>query len=408
MALFLSMTLWAPPQGFRGIPGRTIRALMVMLGGAVLAGVLVSLTASVASAHVPTTDGTSTIRQDGSLVRYKLEVDYDKLTKAAGLGGLPRGAQDAEREAFLETHHAQLASYLADHLTVALDGVRCVAALEDTGITKRQRFLYARLLLIHRCPGSGNGEFTVRYEVFSDAAAIGAEHTNMVDYELGGSGGSDVFDAGHHELRVGQSHAGDTGGRKPRIRETVFSSSMGRFVSMGLEHILLGIDHVLFLVLLLLGARGWRSVARLATSFTLAHSVTLALAVLGWVEVPAEIVEPLIALSIVYVAVENIARGESRHRALVVFGFGLLHGLGFAGALSFTDHFGGRLLVSLLSFNLGIEFGQLAIVLLVFPLLLLARRYSWSTTAHVSAAAVVGAIGFVWLVERLLAPSGAA
>jgi hypothetical protein len=384
-----------------------IRAVLVMLGGAVLAGLLVSLTASVASAHVPTTDGTSTIRQDGSLVRYKLEVDYDKLTKAAGLGGLPRRAKDAERETFLDSHRSQLASYLADHLTVALDDVRCAAALEDTGITKRQNFLYARMLLIHRCPGSG-GEFTVRYEVFSDTAAIGAEHTNMVDYDLGGSGGSDVFDAGHHELRVGQSHADDAGQHEPQAGARVFSSSMGRFVSMGLEHILFGVDHVLFLVLLLLGAQGWRSVVRLATSFTLAHSVTLALAVLGWVEVPAEIVEPLIALSIVYVAVENIVRGESQHRTLIVFGFGLLHGLGFAGALSFTDHFSGHLLVSLLSFNLGIESGQLAIVLVVFPLLLLARRYSWSTVAHAGATAVVGVIGLVWFIERLLAPSGAA
>ena len=379
-----------------------------MLGGVVLAGVLVSLTATAAFAHVPTTDGTSTIRQDGADVRYELEVDYDKLTKAVGLGVLPRGATDAERSRFLDSHRAQLASYLADHLTVALDDTPCPATIEGTAISKRQQFLYARLLLTYRCPGSGRGEFTVHYEVFSDTAAIGAEHTNMVDYELAGSGGSDVFDAGHRELRVGRSHADDVGQHQPQAGEPVFSSSMGRFMSMGLEHILLGVDHVLFLVLLLLGAQGWRSVVRLATSFTLAHSVTLALAVLGWVEVPAEIVEPLIALSIVYVAVENIARGESRRRTLVVFGFGLLHGLGFAGALSFTDHFSGHLLVSLLSFNIGIELGQLAIVLVVFPLILLARRYSWSTVVHIGAAATVGIIGLIWLVERLLAPSGTA
>lgn len=384
-----------------------IRAFVITLGGVVLAGVLVWLTASVASAHVPTTDGTSTIRQDGARVRYQLEVDYDKLTKTSGVGQLPRGAKDAEREALLKSHQAQLASYLADHLTVALDSVRCVGTLQDTGIAKRQQFLYARLLLIYHCPGSGSGEFTVHYEVFSDTAAIGAEHTNMVDYELGGSGGSDVFDAAHRELRVGQSHA-TAGQHQSPAGETVIPSSMGRFVAMGLEHILLGIDHVLFLVLLLLGAQGWRSVIRLAASFTFAHSVTLALAVLGWVQVPAEIVEPLIALSIVYIAVENIARGESRHRTLVVFGFGLLHGLGFAGALSFTDHFSGHLLASLLSFNLGIELGQLAIVLLVFPLLLLARRHSWSAAAHASATAVVGLIGLIWLTERLLAPSGVA
>ncbi|GGW72528.1 HupE/UreJ family protein [Streptomyces xantholiticus] len=368
------------------------RALLVALGVTVLTGLLMSLASSVASAHVPTTDGTSTIRQDGSLVRYQLELDYDMLTKAAGLGKLPPGAKDAEREAFLEARRDELASYLADRVTVALDGVRCDAELEDTGITKRQKFLYARVLLIHSCPGAASGEFTVRYGVFSQADAIGADHTNIVEYQLGGASGSDVFDAGHHELRVG-----DTGSL----------TSIGRFVTLGVEHILLGIDHVLFLVLLLLGARGWRSVVRLATSFTVAHSVTLALAVLGWVHVPAQIVEPLIALSILYVAVENIARGESRHRTLVVFGFGLLHGLGFAGALSFTDDLGARLLGSLVSFNIGIEIGQLTVVLLVFPLLLLARRYSWSSVAQVGASTLFGVIGLVWFVERLLAPSAA-
>lgn len=363
------------------------------------------LTGSVAAAHVPTTDGTSTIRQDGSVVRYQLELDYDTLTKASGFGKLPQKTKDAKREAFLAAHRAELSAYLADRLIVELDGARCTAKLDETGIAKRQKFLYARLQLIHRCPSS-SGQFTVRYEVFSDTQAIGAEHTNVVDYELGGTGGADVFEGDHRELQAGEPAAGAD--RPESADDSGFFSSMGRFVGLGLEHILLGIDHVLFLVLLLLGARNWRSVIRLATAFTIAHSVTLALAVLGWVEVPGEIVEPLIALSIVYIAVENIVRGESRHRTVVVFGFGLLHGLGFAGALSFTDDFGGRLLGALLSFNIGIELGQLLVVLLVFPLLQLARRYTWSAAAHVGAAAVVGVIGLVWLVERLLAPAGVA
>src|SRR5919197_401911 len=98
------MTIWAPPPRLRGSSRRVLGVLRVTLGAMVLAAFLVSLTGSPASAHVPTTDGTSTIRQDGSLVRYKLELDYDTLTKAADLGKLPRGAKDAEREAFLESH----------------------------------------------------------------------------------------------------------------------------------------------------------------------------------------------------------------------------------------------------------------------------------------------------------------
>lgn len=357
------MTILASLRAFLGV-----RFALVLV---VLVGILMGLTGAVASAHVPTTDGTSMIRQEGALVRYRLELDYDTLTQAAGLGKLPVGTGDAEHEAFLKTGHEKVAAYVTDRLLVELDDSRCGAKLDGTGIVKRQNFLYARLHLVYTCPSSAIGQFTVRYGVFAESHAIGSDHINVVDYVLGGIGGSDVFEGGHRELRVGERSAA---AGAPESPDTGFFSSMGRFVGLGLEHILLGLDHVLFLVLLLLGALGWRSVIRLATAFTVAHSVTLALAVLGWVEVPSEIVEPLIAASIVYIAVENIVRGESRHRTLVVFAFGLLHGLGFAGALNFTDEFGGGLIGALLSFNLGIELGQLLVVLLVFPLLLLARR----------------------------------
>jgi len=363
---------------------------------AILALLLLSSMGTAASAHVPTTDGTSTIRQDGSGISYRLELDYDTLTKATGLGTLPNGTPDAEREAFLEAHRGEVSSYLSERLVVDLDGEHCPAELGSMGVATRQQFLFARLELSYRC-ASATGQFTVRYDVFAETQALGAEHSNIVDYELGGVEGSDVFEGDYRELRVGDRSSGSG-----------FVSAMSRFVGHGLEHILLGIDHVLFLVLLLLGARNWRSVLRLATAFTVAHSVTLALAVLGWVDVPAGIVEPLIALSIVYVAVENIVRGETRHRLVVVFGFGLLHGLGFAGAMSFTDHFGSRLVAALLSFNLGIELGQLAVVLLVFPLLQLARRFAWSSFAQAGAAALVGVVGLLWLIERLPAPIGAA
>jgi hypothetical protein len=125
------------------------------------------------------------------------------------------------------------------------------------------------------------------------------------------------------------------------------------------------------------------------------------LASLGWVEVPAEIVEPLIALSIAYVAVQTALGGRSRYRLPVVFGFGLLHGLGFAGSVSFGGDAAGRLLESLLSFNVGIEVGQALIVATLFPLLLLIRRYGWSAAAQAGAASAAAAIGVFWFAERL-------
>ena len=122
---------------------------------------------------------------------------------------------------------------------------------------------------------------------------------------------------------------------------------------MGVEHVLLGYDHVLFLLVLLLGSSSLMGVVEITTTFTVAHSVTLALASVGWVDLPPELVEPLIALSIAYVAVETIVGGETRRRLVVVFAFGLLHGLGFAGTVDFAADAPGQLASSLLSFNVG-------------------------------------------------------
>ena len=157
---------------------------------------------------------------------------------------------------------------------------------------------------------------------------------------------------------------------------------------------------MLFLVALLLGASSLGAVVKLATAFTAAHSVTLALGALGWVNVPPEIVEPLIALSIAYVAAEAVLGGDTRHQLPVVFAFGLLHGLGFAGSLSWS---GDLDLAALATFNVGIELGQALIVLAVFPVLLLIRRLSWSPFAHAGAAACAGGFGLLWFFERLLA-----
>lgn len=355
---------------------------------AVLAAILLIALAPPASAHVRSTEGMSLIRQDGSSVRYELSREYDLLTAAAGLGAPDEAEGAMGRERLLQRRHDRLEAYLGDRVTVSLDGVRCEVALASTGIEDREGLLYARSSLVHSCPGSPSGAFTVHYDVFSQADAVVDDHINIADYELGGATGTFAFDAAHHEFEAGK---------------TGFFPAVARFVTMGGEHILAGLDHILFLVTLLLGARGWRGVLRLASAFTVAHSLTLALGALGWVHVPAVIVEPLIALSIVYVAVENIIGGESRHRPLVVFGFGLLHGLGFASALSFTDGLGGRLLGSLLSFNVGIELGQLLIIGLLFPLLLFVRRFQWSARGHIAATAVAGALGFVWFLQRFLA-----
>jgi hypothetical protein len=267
---------------------------------------------------------------------------------------------------------------------VFLDGVECDGEVRQTGTASRDGRDHTRMLLAYECPGSPAGAYEVRYGVFADGGVVD-DHANIARFDLGGAAGTFVFDAGHHELTVGDGSLAET---------------VARFGTLGVEHILLGLDHVLFLVALLLGAPSLRSVVKLATAFTAAHSVTLALGALGWVEVPAEIVEPLIALSIAYVAADAVTGGESRHRLGIVFGFGLLHGLGFAGSLSWS---GSLDLTALATFNVGIELGQALIVLALFPALLLIRRHRWSPIAHAGAAACAASFGLLWFVERLVA-----
>lgn len=175
------------------------------------------------------------------------------------------------------------------------------------------------------------------------------------------------------------------------------------FLVLGVEHIAGGYDHLLFLLALLIVGSGVRAAAGIITSFTVAHSVTLALAAFGWVRLPAEVVEPLIAASIVYVGVENLWRGHGRHRWLLTFGFGLIHGLGFASVLEELVTAGDNLLLPLLSFNLGVELGQLTIAALVLPLIWTWQRRDFLTARYAQACSLCIALaGAYWLIDRTI------
>jgi hydrogenase/urease accessory protein HupE len=182
------------------------------------------------------------------------------------------------------------------------------------------------------------------------------------------------------------------------------------YLRLGVEHILTGYDHLLFLLGLLVACRRFRTVAAIITCFTLAHSVTLALAAFDVVTLPARVVEPLIAASIVFVGVDNLLRGDEPQRRwverwLLAFAFGLVHGLGFAGALGEIGlgAAGTSIVGPLVAFNLGVELGQLAVAA---PLLvLLWKLRAWPPFARHGAKAVsliVAAVGLVWLARRLV------
>jgi HupE/UreJ protein len=174
------------------------------------------------------------------------------------------------------------------------------------------------------------------------------------------------------------------------------------FVRLGVEHILTGYDHLLFLVALLATSRGLWSVVRIVTAFTLAHSVTLTIGALGIVTIPDRIIEPLIAGTIVWVALENLFAAEpDQTRWIWSFGFGLVHGLGFASALGELGLKGPALIRGLVGFNLGVEIGQLLFVAVFLPVLMwLARGRGARLTPRI-ASLTVAVVGTYWLVERI-------
>ncbi|MFM2294604.1 MAG: hypothetical protein RLZZ350_1017, partial [Verrucomicrobiota bacterium] len=179
------------------------------------------------------------------------------------------------------------------------------------------------------------------------------------------------------------------------------------FVKLGIGHILnIGaFDHLLFLTALLLGCRALKPMLLVITGFTLAHSLTLALAALGVVVISSRVVEPLIAASIVFVAMENFRRVEKNWpRYALTCGFGLIHGFGFAGALreAGLGISGAALAVPLLGFNLGVECGQIVVAAVVLPGLFLLRRVKvFERFGTQTISAVVMVVSGWWLLERL-------
>jgi len=192
--------------------------------------------------------------------------------------------------------------------------------------------------------------------------------------------------------------------RKPLV-ETITE-----YISLGFKHIIpKGLDHILFVLGLFLFAREFRPLLWQVTMFTLAHTLTLGLSTAGIIELPARIVEPLIALSIAYVAIENILVTDLKpHRLILVFAFGLLHGLGFASVLNEFGMAPNAFFTSLISFNVGVELGQLAIIALAYLALrvvfsaLFKSKARYRTAVIIPGSSLIAMIGLYWTFERLL------
>ena len=175
-----------------------------------------------------------------------------------------------------------------------------------------------------------------------------------------------------------------------------------------MHHIFIGYDHIAFLLALLLAARGLMEMVKIATSFTVAHSLTLLFSALDVIRLKPQVTESLIAASIVYVAVENYTLKEGKYRWILTFAFGLVHGLGFSTVLKERLSESSGILVPVVSFNVGVELGQIAILLVAFPLAAWARRGPDKESGErrrrrllVIGSTAILLLGVTWLAERL-------
>lgn len=173
------------------------------------------------------------------------------------------------------------------------------------------------------------------------------------------------------------------------------------FFILGINHIITGYDHLLFLFSLLIARQKFKQYAAMITAFTIAHSITLSLTVLGIINVPPAIVEPAIALSICFVAIDNIVRKKVSHRWVLTFLFGLIHGMGFADILIEMNLPRSELAMDLIGFNLGIETVQVTLVAILLPLLVLLHRWEYSRRAVIGGSTLAFVLGAMWLTQRL-------
>jgi hydrogenase/urease accessory protein HupE len=177
-------------------------------------------------------------------------------------------------------------------------------------------------------------------------------------------------------------------------------ANLGEFIMLGIEHILTGYDHIAFLLALIVIGLSVREVLKIITAFTIAHSITLILAATQIVSLNSRIVESVIAFSICFVALENLFKKKVQYRWLVTFVFGLVHGFGFASVLQELIVGKSNLIVSVVSFNLGVEVGQLMIFLVLLPILHLLKNKIEFRKVTVGVSLAIFMLGFTWLIER--------
>lgn len=304
--------------------------------------------------------------------------DYDRL-------------RSMEPDAFA-TAFAQFAPALAAGISLTADGQAVPVQFERIDVPAVGDTSLARESLIHLSAQLPTGAQAI---VWSWDTQFGASIIRVMD-------GGEEPAYSEYVLDGMTSKPVNISGPQPRG----FLETVGDYMAIGFTHIVpKGLDHILFVVGIFLASTRLKPLLIQVSSFTVAHTVSLALGALGLVVVDPRIVEPLIALSIAYVCIENIWFGHlTVWRPFVVFGFGLLHGLGFAGVLGEVGLPASEFITGLISFNLGVELGQLTVILICFLLVgfWFGSKPFYRKLVVVPVSTIVGLVGLFWFVERIV------
>ena len=352
-----------------------------------------------ASAHKPSDSYLAIIAADKGLAgQWDIalrDLDYAIGLDADGNGEITWGE--------LRAKHEDIAAYALARLSVSTDGERCTLTPTAHLVDEHSDGAYAVLQFSIACgTRAAPSSIDVDYSLFFD---LDPSHRGLL--RIGHAGGTVTAILGPERAR--QSF---------RLAATSRLAQFFDYAHEGVWHILIGFDHILFLVSLLLPAvfvlsgRGWApaerfapvfwDVLRIVTAFTLAHSITLSLAALSVIALPSRLVESTIALSVVLAALNNLWPVVAGRRWMVAFGFGLIHGFGFASVLADLGLPRDALMLALVGFNLGVEAGQLAIVGLFLPVAYSLRR-SWAYRRMIFAggSALIVLVAAVWMAERV-------
>lgn len=354
-----------------------------------------------AQAHVAS-NGFLTLEVHGSDVSGSIELALRDVELAIGVDANGDGKITWGE---LRSASPRLDTYLAEHLRFGANGRLCSLRFGDLKVHPRIDGNYAWLPLNARCEGPQLRELTVTYQLLD---GVDPSHRGLFTLAAGGRVATGV---------LGGANAIST----LSLEEATPWRTLREYFAAGVWHIWSGIDHLLFLISLLLPAvllrRGHRwepvttarpaflGVLKTVTAFTLAHSITLSLAALNVVHLPSRLTESVIAASIIVAALNNIFPLVTEGRARIAFAFGLLHGFGFASVLSDMGLPAGARLTSLVAFNAGIEAGQLAVVVAVMPLAYALRARVLYRQAFLPwGSGAIAALALLWFIQRALLP----